>query len=455
MAQGRLQESRPLLDAVLKLADGRDAVAALQLAVCLGGTDDPRKIAALAVVLKKHTNDLYVTTAVMTSLKDHELHSLLGRLFDETSDLPIPLWGRLLELVGAGSSQEAVSAAIPLCGLFFVGTEPAKTKSEQFQPLGSLLTGLRRNPRKSEVLTQQSAAELQGLVEGCMRVADNQEAEMATRVDCLRIVGQAPHLRKSVLKALQDYLAPAQDPRLQLAAIDALAERTQPEVAEMLLEGWRALTPALRARVLDVLLTRREWVAALLAAIKGQAIIASEIDATRRQTLTEYPDQELRRLAAACFADSSTGERGKVVDRYAKSLPAGDATRGLEVFKKQCAACHEFRGMGHQVGPDIAAVKDKSNDGLLREVLDPNRAVDQRYAEYVAITADGRVKNGILVEETSNAIKLRGQQGEQISLLRSELETLTSSGKSLMPEGLENQITQQDMADLLKFLASP
>ena len=90
-----------------------------------------------------------------------------------------------------------------------------------------------------------------------------------------------------------------------------------------------------------------------------------------------------------------------------------------------------------------------------REELDPNRAVDQHYMSYTAVTNDGVVKTGILAEETGNAITLLGQNGEKTVLLRSQLESLTSNGKSLMPEGLEKQITPEEMADLIKFLATP
>ena len=113
---------------------------------------------------------------------------------------------------------------------------------------------------------------------------------------------------------------------------------------------------------------------------------------------------------------------------------------------------HDIGTQSPRISPPV---KDKSNDGLLREILDPNRAVDQRFADYVAVTFDGLVKNGILVEETSGSITLRGQQGQETKLLRSELDSLTSSGKSLMPEGFENQITPDEMSDLLSFLAAP
>jgi putative heme-binding domain-containing protein len=183
-------------------------------------------------------------------------------------------------------------------------------------------------------------------------------------------------------------------------------------------------------------------------------VLTSEIDAAHQARLSDYPDPELRKKAQSSFAQSS-GERMAVVARYQPALKDGDATRGQAIFQKNCTPCHKFKGVGNEVGPNIAARQDKSNDGLLREILDPNRAVDQHFAGYVAVTNDGVVKNGILFEETGNAITLLGQNGEKTVLLRSQLESLTSNGKSLMPEGLEKQITPEEMADLIKYLATP
>ena len=203
-----------------------------------------------------------------------------------------------------------------------------------------------------------------------------------------------------------------------------------------------------------MLLSRKQWVGPLLAAIEAQTVLTSEIDAAHQARLSEYPDPELSKKAQSSFAQSSS-ERAAVVTSYQSALKNGDAKRGQAIFQKNCTPCHKFQGVGNEVGPNIAARQDKSNDGLLREILDPNRAVDQRYAAYVAVTNDGVVKNGILFEETGNAITLLGQNGEKTVLLRSQLESLTSSGKSLMPEGLEKQITPQEMADLIKYLATP
>ena len=450
VAEPRLKSSSQLFDAALKLADDSDPFVALQVACSLGETSDPRKLAALATILQKHADDPYISTAALTSIDDAELGTLLPLIFSEPSNPSPELVAKLMEVAGTSTSELTVAVAINLATDRFSDAAP-----RELAGLEALLDGLRRNPNRSEVLTSDAATRLQDLSKKCLAIAADSEADAKTRAACIRIVGRTPQPDVSQTTALAGFLDPEHDSPLQLAAIDALAEGSQPNVADLLLEGWRTFTPAVRTRVLDVLLTRKQWVAALLAALEARSITIAEIDATHRSRLTEYPDADLRKKAAATFSQGSSTARAEVVERYQPLIKQGELSRGEAVFQKNCAACHKVRNIGVQVGPDIAAREDKSNEALLREILDPNRAVDQRYAEYVAVTTDGVVKNGILVEETSGAITLRGQQGQDTTLLRSELDSLTATGKSLMPEGFENQITPDEMSDLLTFLASP
>jgi putative membrane-bound dehydrogenase-like protein len=455
LTESRFRNSPELLAAVAKLADDPDLQVALQLACSLGETDDSQKIKPLFTLLKKRANDQYVTAGALSSLSDRNLLDIAHYSFSEGGELPNDIWCRLFELAGAGSNREVIEAAISFASLHFARANSNEMKSEVLAPVESLLAGYNRNPKKAEILTPEAAKQLQSLTEGCMRITDDENAELATRVRCMRIVGSGPPARKSVLEAVRSYLGAEHDSQLQLAAIDSLADQNDPALADTLIGTWRTYTPALRAHVLELLLARKQSVAALLAAIEARTILASEIDAAHRARLTSYPDADLREKAATSLSQGGSGERAAAIAKYEPLLKKGDVDRGRAVFQKNCAACHQVHDIGKQVGPDIAARQDKSNAGLLREILDPNRAVDQRYAEYVAVTNDGVVKNGVLVEETGNAITLRGQQGEQTKLLRSQLDSLTSSGKSLMPEGFENQITPDEMSDLVEFLASP
>lgn len=450
LAEPRLDASRELLAAAARLANDSDAKVALQLACSLGATDRPEKIKALADIAAHHSDDSYVLTGVMSSTQDDELGPLLTQVFAARQKKPAAQCVKaLMELAGAANSERTLVTAIDIAA-----AEADQSRADRFKAIDALLSGIRRNQHSKEILGKDSISRLEKLANKCASIASDDKTDVKTRAECIRILGRSPQHGDDRIDTLANFLSADHDSQLQLAAVDALAERSQPAVADRLLSAWQSLTPALRAHVLDVLLTRKQWVGPLLAAIEAKNVQTSEIDAAHQARLTDYPDPELSKKAKTNFAQSSA-ERLAVVAKYQPALKNGVAERGRAVFQKNCTPCHKFKGVGNEVGPNIAARQDKSNDGLLREVLDPNRAVDAHYVAYVAVTTDGVVKTGILSEETGNAITLLGQNGDKTILLRSQLESLTSSGKSLMPEGLEKQITPEEMADLIKFLATP
>src|SRR5262249_6137305 len=132
---------------------------------------------------------------------------------------------------------------------------------------------------------------------------------------------------------------------------------------------------------------------------------------------------------------------------------AGDAARGKAAFGRRCAACHRLEGVGYAVGPDLATLANKSPQYLLTEILDPNRNVDTRYVEDAGVTKRGRTFTGLLAAETATGITLRGQEGKEQVLLRADLDELQGTGKSLMPEGLEKDLSLQELADVIAYLA--
>ena len=155
------------------------------------------------------------------------------------------------------------------------------------------------------------------------------------------------------------------------------------------------------------------------------------------------------------FAGGTNADRQKVIDDYKSALSlTGDKTRGKAVFAKSCAACHVLDGVGHAVGPDLAALANKSPLYLLSEIFDPNRNLDSRYAEYQAITKDERTVSGILAAETATGITLRGPAGQGRDDPPRRPADASRHAKSLMPEGLEKDISKQDVADLFAYLTA-
>ena len=147
------------------------------------------------------------------------------------------------------------------------------------------------------------------------------------------------------------------------------------------------------------------------------------------------------------------GPRDELIEQYREALTMeGDANRGSEVFRRVCANCHRVGEVGHEVGPSLASFRNRGPEALLLNVLDPNREINPQFLAYGAETTDGRQVVGMIGGETASSVTLKMAEGKVETLRRAELETLSSTGVSLMPEGLEKDVDVQAMADLLAFL---
>lgn len=116
------------------------------------------------------------------------------------------------------------------------------------------------------------------------------------------------------------------------------------------------------------------------------------------------------------------------------------------------ATCHRFGGAGTEVGPDLAAITDKSPKSLLAAILDPNQAVEPRFRLHQVLTGDGEAISGVLAAETAHSLTLISQDGRRHELIRADLEQVQVTAKSLMPEGIEKELDSQGVADVIAHL---
>jgi putative heme-binding domain-containing protein len=131
----------------------------------------------------------------------------------------------------------------------------------------------------------------------------------------------------------------------------------------------------------------------------------------------------------------------------------GDLAKGREVFRKNCTACHRLENTGYEVGANLlSALRNKSKETLLIDILDPSREVDPRYVNYQVHTTSGRTLSGLLAVETPTSITLRRGEKAEDTILRSQIDEMRATSKSLMPEEFEKQIDKQQMADLIEYL---
>ena len=211
----------------------------------------------------------------------------------------------------------------------------------------------------------------------------------------------------------------------------------------------------MRQEVLNILFSRPGWVQALLAAIEGEKISPGELGLTQQQKLLTHSQPAVRTRAAELFSKTSA-DRQNILKQYesVKTL-TGNSANGAGLFRQQCVTCHRLKGEGNNVGPDLSTVADKSAAALLVAILDPNQAVEARFVNYTATTKNDRELSGIIAAETPNSLTLRAVGGIEETILRADLRELVASGVSLMPEGFENVLKAQDLADLISYVLTP
>jgi putative membrane-bound dehydrogenase-like protein len=459
--------SEPLLNrvpelgaALLKLGRDPDPQVRMQLAYTLGEWQDAQAGPALAHLALADPGDRYLAAAVMSSVNRDNLDAVLLAVLAESKSISIPadLVDRLFRAARGLGDQRAMVALLRAVAT----PERGEFAAWQFAALAGLVDTLDRGNTSLKRLRDDGGKELQAAVDqlaalfsAARSAAADAQTAPGKRSAAVRLLGRGPDRQAEDLALLAKLLAPQTADDLQAAVVDNLGRLRDPHVPATLLQGWKGYSPTLRAQVLDTLLRRDDWIKALLDAVERQQVLPSEFDAPRRQRLMGSKAAGIRTRAAKLLAASIDPDRQKVIEAFRPALQLpGDTNRGLTVFRKTCASCHRLEDFGQQVGPDLASVGDKSPEGLLIAILDPNRSVEAKYLNYYAVTKDGLTITGVLASETGTSITLVGPDGNKHVILRTELDQLYSTGKSAMPDGLEKDLKPQDLADLIAYVRS-
>ena len=130
---------------------------------------------------------------------------------------------------------------------------------------------------------------------------------------------------------------------------------------------------------------------------------------------------------------------------------SGEAGRGKQVYEKlQCAACH---GTGRALGPRLEGVTNRlTQNDLLMAIVNPDAQVSDRYRTTLFETVDGQLVSGTVVYDNVDGVTVRESSGKTVRLNRDQIEMRRRSAKSMMPSGLLDQATDQEVVDLLSFL---
>ncbi len=260
----------------------------------------------------------------------------------------------------------------------------------------------------------------------------------------------APSLRTNLITLT---VAEAEPPEVRLAAVAALFRPAAGEAGGELLQRWDRLLPAQRVLALERLVAQRERIIVLLASIQSGHVRSGELTAAQQNALRHHGDESIRVQAKAALGDAANGSRAESLKKFLPALQlTGSAEAGKKIFSARCATCHRLGREGFALGPDLASVRANGDEKLLASIIDPNREVPPAFASYELELRNGESVSGVIASESEAAILLRQAGGKELDVFRKNIVSMRSSGQSLMPEGLEEGLSPQDMADLLEHV---
>ncbi len=447
-------------DAVLqelasRTSDGDERVR-YQLAFTLGAFRGERRDAALAKLLRRDAANRWIRLAVLSSLGDGA-EGVLARLIEDAGWRATSAAGKVLpELarqVGLAGQDEAVDTLVAHA----VDLPEDDLQLAQAIVL-ELCEGLAGSGQPvAGVLDQPGREEIRKLVAPVLTAAQqragNPEQSESVRREAIATLALLPY---DEVAALLGALLDSREPQsVQLAAMATLSRYAQREAAELLLAAWPTMTPRVRAEATEALFRRTGWLLALLDAIDDGRLASNDLVPARWAQIREHGHAQVRQRGEQLLASAEPARRQDVVAAYQPALSmTGDVDRGRTLFRKECAACHKLEGHGHELGPNLATLQNRGPEAILVNVLDPNREANPQYVNYVLITEDGRSISGMLTSETATSVTLTRAEAVADTVLRLDIDELRSTSLSLMPEGLEQRIDAQGMADLIAYLLS-
>ena len=277
---------------------------------------------------------------------------------------------------------------------------------------------------------------------------------------------------------------------LKSQLLPVLGRLDDPKVADLVLTRYTNLEPELQPSAIELLTQRASWSKQLLTQVGEKKIAATAINVNQARRIQALKDKELNDLLSRHWGqvrDTRNPDREKVVAEM-KSLirqKPGDPFAGEKVFKRVCAACHKIYGEGPDIGPDITSNGRNDFNQLLSNVFDPSLVIGAGYRVCTVVNKAGRVQSGLLVEDSPQRVVLKPAVAGSLGLRpepagkdspkekavgtesqptvtvtvgkleiipRDDIDEFKINELSLMPEGLEKQLTPQEITDLFAFL---
>lgn len=288
------------------------------------------------------------------------------------------------------------------------------------------------------------------------KIVLDDKADMPTREAALKTLIEA---RPADLRALCESLLEVRV--LNVAAVRGLTLFDDPAIGQRLVKDYRKFASGDRGAVLDALVSRPAWAAAMLESVGKGQIARSEVTAFHARQIRDFKNDALTKKLTEVWGElrESAADKKELIEKLKKQLDAptlakANLSQGRMFFTAICGACHQMYGQGGNIGPDLTGSGRANIDYLLENIADPSGVVSADYRMSLLTLKDGRVLSGVISGQNEQTVSLRTLT-ETMTLERAEIIKTETSPVSMMPEGLLLAFQPDQIRDLIAYLMHP
>ncbi len=293
------------------------------------------------------------------------------------------------------------------------------------------------------------------VIQLALRIANNKDKEVNIRIGAIRDLALSqPKEGLPVLLGIATSKKDAAEVRGE--AVRALGGYENAEIADRLLQSWKSLPPPVKTDAVNLLSGRKEWARRLLDAVSKKQVARTDLSDNVVLKIRAFKDKSLNQQIEKAWGRyrKTPKQLSELINKIGNQLDEKRASfaRGRLVFNNNCAKCHKFQSEGHEVGPNLDGAS-REIDYLLINVLDPNRVVGQPYYTRLVELKNGRIETGLLHAEDPESITLKVENNALKVIQRKDIEgKVLIQPKSVMPEGLANNLKLQGFRDLIRYM---
>ena len=292
-------------------------------------------------------------------------------------------------------------------------------------------------------------------IDEALKFIANAKSDAAKRIELIRIFAEVR--KPESIPILTTLVGGNQPVSVRTAAMTSLQSYDSPMIATDVISLYAKLPADLRANAVTLLTSRKASTQSLLKAVDAGKLDPASIAIAGVRKMLLHDDKEIQTLVRkhwGSVAGATTEQMRKKIEGLTDLIgkASGNPYVGKVLYRNSCGKCHRLFTDGGEIGPDLTSFKRDDLQRMLLNVVNPNAEIREGFENHLIVTEEGRIANGFLADQDNQVVVLRGADGQNIVIPRADIDIMKALPQSVMPEGLLDKLSDQQIRDLFAYL---